>query len=108
MQSVTSWSVVLSRGCHEDQSDQSISSIGGGRNVPAQAVINQGNAATGIGGGDTPGFPVTITNSGSYILSTNRSPPTGVDAIDITASNVTLDLNGFTIGGYQPCSRARP
>lgn len=72
----------------------------------AQTVINQTNAGTGIGGGDTPGFPVTITVPGSYVLGTNLSPPTGVDAIDITASNVTVDLNGFTIGGYQPCSLA--
>jgi hypothetical protein len=72
----------------------------------SQAVINQGLAGSGIGGGDTPGFPVTITVPGSYYLSSNLRPPTGVDAIDITASNVTLDLNGFNIGGFQPCSQS--
>jgi hypothetical protein len=72
----------------------------------AQTVITQALAGTGIGGGDAPGFPVTIASPGYYVLGTNLSPPSGIDAIDITASGVTLDLNGFAIGGYQSCSQA--
>jgi hypothetical protein len=41
-------------------------------------------------------LPFTISASGSYYLTTNLSISTG-DAITISASNVTLDLNGFTI-----------
>jgi len=41
----------------------------------------------------------TITKSGVYTLGTNLSCASGVDGIDITASNVTLLLNSHTISG---------
>jgi hypothetical protein len=41
-------------------------------------------------------YPITISASGSYYLTGNLTVSSG-DAIDITASGVTLDLNGFTI-----------
>jgi hypothetical protein len=44
-------------------------------------------------------FPYVITQPGSYRLTGNLNPPAGTDAIDINASNVTLDLNGFSIIG---------
>jgi parallel beta-helix repeat protein len=44
-------------------------------------------------------FPYTIGASGSYRLTGNLTAPAGKDAIDVTASNVTIDLNGFTIFG---------
>jgi hypothetical protein len=40
--------------------------------------------------------PFTISQPGSYYLTTNISVTVG-DAIDITTNGVTLDLNGFTI-----------
>ncbi|HVM48541.1 MAG TPA: hypothetical protein VMU04_10970 [Candidatus Acidoferrum sp.] len=40
--------------------------------------------------------PFTITQTGSYYLTTNLTVSTG-DAIDINTNGVTLDLNGFTI-----------
>jgi hypothetical protein len=40
--------------------------------------------------------PFTISVAGSYYLTTNVTVSSG-DAITITANNVTLDLNGFTI-----------
>src|SRR6185295_9041736 len=43
-------------------------------------------------------LPFTISQSGSYFLSRNLLfTAMGVNAITITASNVTLDLNGFTL-----------
>jgi hypothetical protein len=42
-------------------------------------------------------FPIKITKSGSYILKGNLAPPLNTDAIDVTANNVTIDLNGFSI-----------
>jgi len=42
--------------------------------------------------------PVTIAAPGSYYLTSNISVAAGT-AVVITASNVTLDLNGFTIAG---------
>ena len=71
--------------------------------VPAFAVdgvieINQARANAGnITAGDAPNFPVTIAASGSYRLTSDLTVPAGFDGIDVTASNVTLDLNGFNI-----------
>lgn len=42
--------------------------------------------------------PATIAASGSYYLTSNINV-TGVTAVVITASNVSLDLNGFTVTG---------
>ena len=47
---------------------------------------------------DADPVPIIITKEGSYVLTSNIVVPAG-DAIDIQASNVTLDLNGFTIEG---------
>jgi parallel beta helix pectate lyase-like protein len=44
--------------------------------------------------------PVTIAAPGSYYLTSNISV-TGATGVVITASNVTLDLNGFTVSGSQ-------
>jgi hypothetical protein len=74
---------------------------------PALAVdgvieINQLVATqTGLDSGDAPGFPITISTPGSDRLTSNLQV-SGVagpapDAIDITADDVTLDLNGFTL-----------
>ena len=55
--------------------------------------------------GDTAGFPITISKPGSYKLTGNlvvADPLQG--AVVITAPNVTLDLNGFTISGPTICS----
>jgi hypothetical protein len=44
--------------------------------------------------------PTTITKPGSYQLVTNLSPKgSSDDAISVSASNVTIDLNGFAILG---------
>ncbi|MEM8994364.1 MAG: hypothetical protein AAGF23_06175 [Acidobacteriota bacterium] len=63
--------------------------------------INMAAAAVGnITPGDSPGLPVTLSTEGSYILTGNlTTSSTGIDVIEITASHVTLDMNGFTISG---------
>jgi len=63
--------------------------------VPALAVdgVTLINQATVQGAG---GFPYTISQSGSYRLAGNLVAAS-TSAINITAPNVTLDLNGFTI-----------
>jgi hypothetical protein len=54
---------------------------------------------------DAPGFPVTISQPGSYRLSGNlQLPDAATTGIEITADNVTLDLNGFTIAGPNVCT----
>ena len=87
---------------------------------PAHAVdgvieINQARAkAGGVTAGDAPLFPVTLSQPGSYRLTGNldltdasaRAPSTDakdVKAIDVTASDVTIDLNGFSIIGETSC-----
>ena len=45
--------------------------------------------------------PITITQPGSYYLTTNLSV-TAANAITIVANNVTLDLNGFAISSTAP------
>jgi hypothetical protein len=46
------------------------------------------------------GFPYVITASGSYRLTGNLTvSSTSADAIDVNASHVTIDLNGFSITG---------
>jgi len=63
--------------------------------------INQWKALKGrVTPSDRRGFPVTIDTPGSYRLTSNLTLTLRrVDAIEITAVNVTLDLNGFSIIG---------
>lgn len=68
--------------------------------VDGTILIDQAKAFAGnVTPGDSPGFPVTITQPGSYRLASNLRPPAATTAIQITASNVTLDLNGFGLIG---------
>lgn len=62
--------------------------------------INAISADTGdITAGDSAGFPVTLSEPGSYRLTGNLSPGSSNHGIEITASGVTIDLNGFSIIG---------
>jgi hypothetical protein len=62
--------------------------------IDGQVLINQSTVEA------TGGFPYKITESGSYKLSGNLVVGPGLaDGIDISANNVVLDLNGFTITG---------
>ena len=69
-------------------------------------LIDQNRAVAGnVTPGDTAGFPVTISQSGSYRLTGNLTvPDLDTAAIQITADFVTLDLNGFSISGPGICS----
>jgi len=69
-------------------------------------LIDQKTAAKGdVTLMDTPGFPVTISEPGSYRLNSNLVvPDAGTTAIQITADNVTLDLAGFSIIGPNTCT----
>jgi hypothetical protein len=50
------------------------------------------------------GFPYVISVPGSYKLSGNLQVTGGVDGIQIASSNVTLDLNGFSISSVDGSS----
>ena len=62
-----------------------------GAPAPTMKTLDQIEARTPISSA-----PFTITNSGSYYLTTNLTVSSG-DAITITTNGVTLDLGGFTI-----------
>lgn len=66
--------------------------------------INQACVAEGCFPGDSPGFPVTLTNAGRYALTGNltTSEPNAT-AIGISAADVRIDLNGFSITGPNHC-----
>lgn len=80
------------------------------RAVDGVIEINQTRAlAGGVTAGDTPGFPVTISAAGSYRLTGNLDvtglpQPENIWAVEITSSDVDLDLNGFSIIGPTDCS----
>src|SRR5260370_27353809 len=76
--------------------------------APAYAVdgvvlINQNTSVNGLPGCGSSGFPIVICNSGSYKLSGNLVVP-GSSGIVINVSNVTIDLDGFTISGSVTCT----
>lgn len=82
---------------------------------PARAGVFEIDQLCAVAGGcfpgDAGGFPVTITQPGTYRLTSNldvRGVPTPQDvtAIDIsfTADGVALDLNGFALLGPNTCS----
>jgi hypothetical protein len=74
--------------------------------VDGVILISQTTALLGnVTPGDTPGFPVTISQPGSYRLSSNLTvPDANTTAIQVTSTNVTIDLNGFSIIGPVVCT----
>jgi hypothetical protein len=62
---------------------------------------------TGCFVGDLPGFPVSITQSGSYRLTSNLEiDSNGLNGIEIASGDVTLDLSGFSVNGPSIASLA--
>jgi hypothetical protein len=72
--------------------------------------INQLRAIEGgVTPGDLPGFPVTLAARGSYVLTGNLFDPfPNASAIEITADDVTVDLNGFALVGATECTGDGP
>ena len=70
--------------------------------------INQTCAVnTGCFAGDAAGFPVTVSQSGSYRLTGDLVVPGGVSGIQENgAADVSIDLNGFSIIGPGPPAAA--
>lgn len=67
--------------------------------------ISQACVAAGCFPGDTPGYPVTITQAGSYRLTSNLSTASNTDTvIRFDVVDVHLDLGGFTISGPVTCT----
>jgi hypothetical protein len=49
-------------------------------------------------------LPITITQPGSYYLTGSFDLAAGQDGIFVSAQNVTIDLNGFTIRSFDPAN----
>ncbi len=77
----------------------------GSTSAPDVVTIDQTKAVNrGITSGDGAGFPVTLSQPGSYKLMSNLVVPAGVDGIVATVPGVTIDLNGFSITGPGTCT----
>jgi hypothetical protein len=63
--------------------------------------LNQACATTGgCVPGDAAGFPLSLSAGGSYVLTSNLTvPDANTSGIEITANDVTIDFNGFTLAG---------
>jgi len=70
------------------------------------AEINHVRALQGgVTAGDAAGYPVTLSESGSYLLTGNLTlPDQNTDGIEVTADDVSIDLNGFAIEGPVTCT----
>ena len=80
--------------------------LAAGGTACAQATITHDKALAGsVTPGDTAGYPITISQPGSYKLMSNLVVPYGQRGIEIAASGVSLDLNGFNIIGAGSCSQ---
>ena len=74
---------------------------------PGALEINQDCVAVGCFAGDDPGYPVTISASGSYILTSDLAPPGNTQYERDPGrgfSVVDINLNGHTIDGGGTCT----
>jgi hypothetical protein len=72
----------------------------GSASAAGPVSITQDKAiAGGVSSGDGPGFPILITDPGSYRLDSDLYPGTAPFGISISSPNVTLDFNGFRLMG---------
>lgn len=67
--------------------------------------ISEHCAVLGCFPGDSPGLPVTLSQPGSYVLTSNltTSDP-NQNLIVLTTDNIAIDLNGFSLIGPNTCS----
>ncbi|WP_349740957.1 hypothetical protein [Roseateles cavernae] len=76
-----------------------------GTAAQAQTLLDHNRAMSGNATpGDAPGYPITLSQPGHYVLKSNLNVPDGLSGILIQTEGVTLDLNGFTIKGSRSCS----
>lgn len=59
---------------------------------------------TGCFPGDTPGYPVSISEAGSYRLTSNLTVDLDTNAVYIGTDDVSVDLGGFEIRGPNDCT----
>jgi Right handed beta helix region len=68
--------------------------------METEVALNQDVAMMGgVTPGDVPGFPITITRPGRYVLTSNLYPDFDKVGIEVQAYDVTIDFNGFILHG---------
>jgi hypothetical protein len=68
--------------------------------ITREIQLDQLKALAGnITPGDAPGFPITITRPGRYVLTSNLDVSAGANGIVLKTSDVTIDFNGFRLAG---------
>jgi len=74
--------------------------------LAALLLSGAAQSQTMIGGGKAAvSFPIVISQPGHYKLAGNLTVPNGsTSGIHVTSPYVTIDLNGFTLGGPNVCS----
>jgi hypothetical protein len=83
-------------------------SAGDGR-IEINQVIALAGGVNGSVAADPPGFPVTISQPGSYVLTGNLANPSlDTASIHATVGGVMLDLNGFTVSVPRTCTSNDP
>lgn len=68
--------------------------------VDGVVLITQARALSGnVTPGDAAGFPVTLSQAGSYRMASNLIPGANNIGIEVAAPDVTIDFNGFVLSG---------
>jgi parallel beta-helix repeat protein len=67
---------------------------------PTMKTLTQIEPRTPLAQPAPGGFPIVISAPGSYYLTENITGTVGKNGIQVNASGVTIDLNGFEIFGY--------
>jgi hypothetical protein len=75
-----------------------------------KSITQSGAVVGGISSGDGPGFPILITDPGSYRLDSDLYPAGAPYGIFVQSPNVTIDFNGFRLygGALGPTGAASP
>ena len=74
----------------------------------AVIVITQAKAAAGnVTPGDPPGFPVILSQPGSYRFNSNLTVPAGRNGLHVTSHYVNIDMNGFRLWGWNAAGDTR-
>jgi hypothetical protein len=68
--------------------------------IDGEVLITHAKALAGnVTPGDTKDYPITISRAGSYKLASNLEVTAGKNGIEVNATEVSIDLNGFRMNG---------
>jgi len=77
--------------------------------VHAQITVDHSKIINGtVAPGIPAEYPLRLNKSGHYVLTGDLWAPAGKIGIQVTADNVTIDLNGFTLRSGVQCARFHP